>query len=125
MTSVPLTLIILTTVVAWVLLLVAAAAGLLVALYLARQAQKVQGIEEVERKYASVAADLSVLKKGVNALEELVAVKLNRMATSDKRARKQKQEQEEEDPQNPEFNFPADLEFPSRMKHGTGSDRVR
>src|SRR5262245_11562011 len=78
-------------------LLVAAGLVCLASLYLAQQARKVQGAEEVERKYAGLSADVSVTKKGLNALEELVEVKLNRLATTEKRAKKKVVEPQEED----------------------------
>src|SRR5262245_58336554 len=93
-------------------LLVAAGLVCVATLYLAQQARKVQGAEEVEKRYAGLSADVSVTKKGLNALEELVEVKLNRLATTEKRNAKRSKTETVEEEELPAL--PKGLFFPSR-----------
>lgn len=104
--------IILMTVCAWALLLAVAAVQACLLALVAREWHKLEGVKEHARKSADVAADLTVLKKSVNLLEEVVDTKLNRLATTSSRGRKKKQEEDK-----PEL--PSDLFFPSMV----GSDR--
>lgn len=103
------TLLILTTACAWVALLVVAGVQTVLFSLIKREWSKLDGTAEVQKKYASIAADLAVLKKSHEALDEIVLHKLNRIATTSKRDAKKKAEEEEA-----EFNWPTDLEFPSR-----------
>jgi len=102
----------LTTVCAWALLLVVGAVQAVLLAVIKREWLKLDGAAEVQKKFASIAAEVVVLKKSHDALDELVLTKMNRIATTSKRDAKKKEIEEKED----EFNWPTDVEFPSRMK---------
>ena len=106
------TLLILTTVCAWALLLVVGAVQAVLLAVIKREWLKLDGAAEVQKKFASIAAEVAVLKKSHDALDELVLTKMNRIATTSKRDKKKAEEEEAKD----EFQWPSDLEFPSRMK---------
>src|SRR5262245_23269638 len=104
-------------------MMVAACIGLLVvmisvpllgalAIVLVRESRKLDSAGELVKKYATAVADLSRLEKGLNGLEELVAVKLNRIATTDKRNAKRARTETIEEEEQPEL--PKGLFFPSR-----------
>ena len=92
------------------LVVMAAQAALLVVLL--AQGKKLDGAAESTRRLANVAADCSVLRKELNALDELVSVKLNRIATTNKRAARKAVEEEPDD----DSSLPRDLEFPGLFK---------
>lgn len=89
-----------------VLLLIAGVSLLVVLL---RESRKLDDAGEVQKKIAGVAASHSSLKHALESLEEVVATKLNRIATTSKRDRKKAREDEEED----QMDLPPDLDFPS------------
>ena len=107
------TLLILTTVCAWVLLLAVGAVQALLFALIKREWLKLDGAAELQKKYASIAGDLAVLRKSHEALDELVLTKMNRIATTAKREKKKADSEASEEA---EFQWPADVEFPSRMK---------
>lgn len=88
-------------------------AGVSLLVVLLRESHKLDDAGEVQKKIAAVAANHSSLKHGLESLEELVATKLNRIATTSKRDRKKAREEDLEEDQ----EFPSDLEFPSLKRN--------
>ena len=86
-------------------------AGVSLAVVLLRESRKLDASEELHKKLAGVAANQSSLKHGLESLEELVATKLNRIATTSKRSKKAREDEEEE-----QMRLPDDLEFPSMKR---------
>ena len=65
--------------------------GVCLAVVLVRESKKLDGAVALSERIAALAADTAVARKELNALDEIVATKLNRMATEKKRSvKKQK-----------------------------------
>jgi len=86
--------------------------GVCLAVVLVRESKKLDGAVALSERIAALAADTAVARKELNALDEIVATKLNRMATEKKRSVKKQLEDEEDEPK-----YPRDLEFPSMVKN--------
>ena len=82
------------------------------AVVLVRESRKLDGAADLVKKYAANAAETARLEKGLNGLEEVVATKLNRIATTSKREKKAKESRIEDN------GFPVGLDFPSRGSGG-------
>src|SRR5262245_17441211 len=80
------------------------------AIVLLRESRKLDGAADLEGRLAAMRADVAALAKQHNALDELVGVKLNRLATTEKRVSKaQKATAAEEKPETQQ----QDIFFPS------------
>ena len=66
------------------------------AIVLLRESRKLDGAADVHKHYAALSADVAALAKQHNALDELVSTKMNRIATTEKRARKAQPEAQTE-----------------------------
>lgn len=96
------------------LLAVAAGAAVLGSLLivLLRESRKLDGYAGQAAKVAALTADVAALAKNVNLIEELVHTKLNRIATTSKRARKAL-EADEEASKDDAQGILSGVEFPS------------
>lgn len=68
------------------------------AIVLLRESRKLDGASDLSGRFAALRADVAALAKEHNALDELVATKMNRIATTEKRTKKDKLEQQPQSP---------------------------